>query len=251
MLGLILFTSFAIITISKTTCRNIKKRTMKLVSLYDYMLEEHSQELKNKKKIIEQLGYQRTTSQEIASDGAEKKVVAMGTPVASTMNTVESISRANYLSPKVAEMYQEIRTNFNMDVDSILQQVPNVKEPVKTGIATRLLRALSYENIYAMSFLSEQEQLECMEECLESRYIPLLETYLEQNETFFSLDFYSFLKEEAYKEDQGATIYVSPNIQIKDTSGIRVVVSDNICEGIQVEKDHMLYDYAIQKKEIG
>lgn len=250
ILGLILFTSLAIVTISKTTCRNIKKKTLELASLYDYLLEEHSQELKNKKRLIDQLGYHASAPEEVAQKQV-KQMSNAGPAPTSTMNTVENIGKASYLSPQVAEMYQEIRSNFTTDLDSVLEKVPGINQQVSEGLATRLLGQLSYENIYAMSFLSEEEQLECMGECLEEKYVPLLKGYLEMHETFFSLDFYTYLKEEAYKENKAVTVYVSPNVTIDRTTGLNVVVSEDICEGIQVEKDHVLYDYAIQKKEIG
>ncbi|MFI3171989.1 MAG: hypothetical protein R3Y58_06455 [Eubacteriales bacterium] len=251
MLGLILFTSIAIVTISKTTCRNIKKRTMELASLYDYLLEEHSQELKNKKKLIDQLGYNQASPSGEVKVEAKKKEGNTGSTRTATMNTVENISKASYLSPQVAEMYQDIRSNFSTDLDSVLKEIPEMNEKTPKSLASTLLSKLSYDNIYAMSFLSEQDQLECIEECLEEKYKPLLKHYLKENHTFFSLDFYSFLKEEAYKKNKEVTIYVSPNVVIDKKQSFNVVVSDEICEGIQVEKDHVLYDYAIQKKEIG
>ncbi len=251
ILGLILFTSLAIVTISKTTCRNIKKKTLELASLYDYLLEEHSQELKNKKRLIDQLGYQASVMPEESESKSPRKESFSGPVSASTMNTVENISKASYLTPQVADMYQEIRSNFTTDLDSVLEKIPNIDQQAPEGLATKLLSKLSYENIYAMSFLSEEEQLECMRECLDEEYVYLLKNFLEMQGTFFSLDFYTYLKEEAYNENEEVTVYVSPNVDIDKTEGLNIVVSDEICEGIQVEKNHVLYDYSIQKKEIG
>lgn len=248
MLLLILFTSLAIITVSKTTGQSIKRKTLKLVSLYDVLLEEHSQELRNTKKLIEQIGYQTTTTDEQDENPTK---IEMVTSNASAMSTVENIGKANYLNPQVSEMYQEIRSNFSVDLEEVLERIPKAEEACDIGRATRLLEMLSYENIYAMSFLSEAEQLECMEECLEEESKGILRNYLETRDTFFSLDFYTYLREEAEKENKETTVYISPNVTINQPQSFHVVVSEDICEGIQVEKDHVLYDYAIQKKEIG
>lgn len=252
MLLLILFASLAVVTISKTTGQNIKKKTLQLVSLYDVLLEEHSQELRNTKKLIDQLGYQTATTTVEQNETPTSVAAATTSNInASTLATVENIGKAKYLNPQVSEMYQEIRSNFSVDLDEVLGQIPEIDQAGSEGIATKLLEMLSYENIYAMSFLSEAEQLECMEECLDDSGLKILREYLESGKSFFSLDFYTYLREEAEKEDKQATIYISPNVTINQPQSLNIVVSEDICEGIQVEKDHVLYDYAIQKKEIG
>lgn len=251
MLVLILFISLAILTISKTTCANIKKKTMELASLYDYLLEGHSHELHQKKRLIEQLGYNATEPSPAAQSVAAPTVTETAQTSASTMQTIENINKAQYQNPVVAGAYQEIRENFDVSLDDVLEKVPALKQKESESLAQKLLALLPYETMYSMSFLSEQEQLACLQDTLPAEYMPVLTTYLQQSETFFSLDFYTYLRERAEEESPKTVIRVSPNVATKDAQTLQVEVSDEICEGIQVEVNHLLYDFAIEKKEMG
>lgn len=255
MLALILFTSLAIITISKTTSENIKKKTMELASLYDYLLEEHSQELRNKKRLIEQVGY-APAAQGAAEAGAEQAQPtaqeAGNAGANATMKTMETIGKARYQTPIVAEAYQEIRSSFNTPLDEVLAQIPALETAAQTqSDAEQLLEHLPYETVYSMSFLPEAQQLACLQETLPAAYMPILDGFLQREEAFFSLDFYAYLREMAEEESKKAIVYVSPNIAVDKNAALQVQVRDEICEGVQVEVNHKLYDFAIEKKEMG
>lgn len=251
MLGLILFTSVSIITISKTTCQNIKKKTMELTSLYDYLIEEHSQELRNKKRLLAQLEQELEPAAPVqAAQPQPVANVAASTSVAA-LQTVEKISKATYLNEEMAQTYQEIRSHFSQDFDQVLQKVPALATKTEKSAAECILELFSYETIYSMSFLAQQEQLECIQAVLPVEYTSVLEQFLSENDAFFSLDFYTYLKEQAEQESQKMTIYVSPNVAIDASQQLPVEVNEDICEGIQVEVNHQLYDFAIEKKEMG
>ncbi len=252
MLALIIFTSMAILTVTKTTCQNIKKKTLELASLYDYLLEEHSQELKNKKRLMEQIGFEAAGMSTPKEEAVQTESKVVTTPnIASTMTTVENIGKANYLSPQIATVYQEIRGNFGMDLTTLKEKFPVIEQEQEVGLATKLLSILSYETIYAMSFLTEEEQLACMKEALEDEYQGMLASFMENREAFSSLDFYGYIRELEEQEHKKAKIYISPNVATTDLGSLDVEVKDDICEGIQIEMNHALYDFAIEKKEIG
>ena len=249
MILLICFTAATILMIARSTTESIRDKTLELVSVYDELLEAHSLELNDIKREIEQMEVNNAMQKAVPiSDTVASETVIGPT---SGVSTLEQIGKASYLSTQLAELYQGIRKNFTVDLGSVLDDIPEVLKHTEKGVATSVLELISYETMYAMSFLSPEEQLTCISECLSEEFLPLLRLFAQENERFSSLDFYTFLKDQANAERKKAIIYVSPNVVVEKSHTLDIQVSDAICEGIQVELDYVLYDYAILKKELG
>lgn len=250
MLILILLTGMSIMILVNNTSKNIRDKTMELISIYDGILEGKSQELHLTKVQIESAAQKHAQPNEGAKETISTTIHQPQGLSMNSVGTVENIEKANYVNTEVASLYQLIRQHFSHDAKKLLKDFPeDIKNP-KKGIYSNLLEELSYENMYDLSFLSCKEQVDCLLETLDSCYHELIHQY-EENNNFSSIEFYAYLQEQSAMEGKQAIVYVSPAAKIKEIEGVQVKINEAICEGIQIEINHVLYDYAIQKKEIG
>ncbi len=248
MLVLILFTSLAILTLVKRTTHNIKGRTLDLISIYDSALELKSLQLSVLRKEIEELEEYKNSEEDVVEVVQENNFKAH---TLQADDSLEIISKSNYLSKDVGLIYQGIKNNFNFDLDRVFKELKKETSDVQDGTANAFLKQLSYENVYSLTFLSPQEQITCLEESIDEKFKPLLKNYIEENEVFSSIEFYAYITEIADLENKKATIFVPSNVEVESTDEYNVVKKDSLIEGIQIEINHKLYDYAIAKKEIG
>jgi hypothetical protein len=66
------------------------------------------------------------------------------------------------------------------------------------------------------------------------------------------LDFCDFLRLKSVEEPHPITLYVPADmLQYRTFSeGIEVVADEDICDGVQIEADNIIYDFAIKGREI-
>jgi hypothetical protein len=157
-------------------------------------------------------------------------------------------------------MYREIRSRFYFNPEQLLSTLPIADVPRgEGGPATRLLRQIDYKTAYAMSGLSGEEQRRLFAEAADEEGRALLAEYELSDPLheptgagFDILEFCDFLRLKASGEPQRVILYVPTDMfNYRMFSGDAEVVADaDICDGVQIEADSVIYDFAIKGREI-
>lgn len=246
VIGLLIgFVTLSIIWLSKRVSRDIRSKTIDVISSYDALLRKRSQELA---ELEEKL---RKTADVAPVETVEPEQTEHNdlTGVA-LLSAAERIGSAAYLDAGVSETYRKIRGGFSVSPIAALRQVMGVSGDYVQGPASQLLKQLPYETVYRLSTLSEEEQRQLLETTFDDESIALLQAYCESHRRFDAIGFYDYLVAVAEMEPRPPRLRVSPVFNGPYPPGIEVVVDPDICEGFQIEAGNILYDYCIKGKEL-
>lgn len=255
VVGLLIgFATLAVVWLAKSVGKSIRSRTLELVSSYDDILEERSRELamleEQKREIQRQPVSQnpRTEREEESSSGegsAAARVALLG--------AVEHITSAQYRDDGAARLYSKIRTGFRFSPRQALERIPGRGGAVQEGPASRLLKELSFETVFALSTLPAQEQHRLLRETLSAEQVALVEEYAAQcGGRFGSLGFYDFLRDRAASEPHPPVLRIPPLTECNGLPPqVQVMEDPSICEGFLLEADNCVFDYCIKTREIG
>ena len=252
IVGLLIgFVALSVKIVAEKVSASIRERAAELLSTYDKLVEKKSKELRKlnsavdrKTKELEELG---GTAADIAS--AQDPSGDAAANAGYVLNVAEMMGSASYQDPRTGAVYQKIRSNFNHDpLRVITEVVPGVGEK---GPATKILEQLSYDTIFKLSALSEEQQLEVLDESLDYEGRLLLHDYAAKTKKFQAIAFYDHLLNLSQSEPQTVKLKVSPHQRLPLLpSGVEVEVDEDICEGFEIEANNNLYDYCVRKSEI-
>ncbi len=243
LIGLV---AMAISFLQKTLRRNIRGKTLNLLSLYDQLLEEKSQALAQEQPAAAQ---EPQVREEASLDLSAETVKELS---AAILNTVQRSGSVPYREGAVGSLYQVIRRNFSYDISTVLPVLEQAS-PREEGPATALLRQLDYDTVYQLSTLPGEEQQAILSEVLQGKQKQLLEDYCAERWEFCALAFYDHLQGLSAEEPTAPRLLVSEDMARYlqgSTSPIQIVADPAICEGYQVEKNNKLYDFSIKTREL-
>jgi hypothetical protein len=227
----------------------IRRRTAELITLYDTFRERERDA-----DAADAETPDAAAQPPPGENGA--RTAGTGTPqdASSVLRETEQISSAHYLNREFPQMYREIRSRFYINPAQVLESLPIAEIPNRDvgGPATRLLRRIDYETAFAASGLPGDEQRRLLFEVADDEARALLAEFGGEEARFDILDFCGFLRLKASGEPRPVTMYV-PADMFKYrifSDDIEVVADANICDGIQIEADNALYDFAIKDGEI-
>lgn len=242
---LIGFVVLSIVWLRKTVSRNIRSKTVGLISVYDELLEQKSQEL---------AGPERPEEQQPASTVLPPEPIPQ--PAAfmrgsELLNVAERSGGAVYRDRAVGGIYRKIRDNFSFSLEELLPALSGAPRAVE-GPASRLLRQLDFDTVYQLSTLPQADQAAILKDTLPPESFDLLRTYLDAHRTFSVLEFYDHLKALADAEPKTVCLRVPPGMIAGRSvgSGVKVIPDSSICEGFQLEEGRLLYDYCIKTREL-
>lgn len=247
-IGLLIgFVALAVIWLRKAMVKNVRSHTMGLLSVYDELLDEKSQELQ---ELEEKLDHReepvpQETPAAVAAGTGE------GIDPGTLLSAAERAAATSYRDSSVGGVYRNIRENFSFQVEELLPALyATAQEPA--GAAGRLLEQLDFDTVYHLSTLDPQEQVAVLRECLPEEGKALLADYLQTHRQFSALNFYDYLKSRAAAEPQGAKLYVPEGVaRSRAFSGnVQVIADPEICEGFQAELGGKLYDYCIKTRDL-
>lgn len=245
LIVLIALVALSISWLQKTVLRNIRSKTLSLISAYDELLEEKSQALA-------QLAAQEVRQVEVVVQTPSPEVPE-ARPEMSTavLNTIQRSAASDYREADIGSYYQVIRENFSFDLKAVLPELEKVA-PSGVGPATALLEKLDYDTVYQLSTLTREDQLQILRSVLTQPELALLEDHVLVNKDFSVLGFYDSLKAIAASEPGKARLRVSPSAaQYCTCPGTVEILGDpEICEGFQIEQDNRLYDFSIKTREL-
>jgi hypothetical protein len=171
----------------------------------------------------------------------------------SVLRETEQISAAHYLNAELPQMYRDIRSRFYFNPTQLLKELPIADIPRgEGGPATRLLRRIDYDTVFAVSGLPPEEQYRMLSETADGDARALLAEFGAEDARFDCIAFCDFLKLKASGEPQRVILYVPTDMfnYRMFSEDIEVVADADICDGVQIEADSVIYDFAIKGREI-
>ncbi|MBS6398151.1 MAG: hypothetical protein KH452_13555 [Clostridiales bacterium] len=251
VIGLLIgFVALAVGWLRKTVLRNVRSKTVGLLSVYDELLEDRSRKLREMQEALEV-----SSEKPEASDRKQtEKRPAEETPVrtaAGTLGMAERAGAAVYRDRTVGGLYRMIRQNFSFRVEELLPGLDHMKA-AGTGPAGRLLKELDWDTMYRLSTLSPEDQLAVLYGTLPAEGLELLKTYTGRNRQFGALAFYDHLRDLADAEPKPACLRVPADLasDVRYWGEVKIQPDEEICEGFQMEADNCLYDYCIKAREM-
>ncbi len=245
-------TAYAFIVLraaASDTGSKIRDKVIRQLESYDVLMQKKSYELNRLQKQID-----------------EAKAAL---PKRSGLRKDDEQELSGFILPDTASMcssqffsdYKRIRETMIHDRSDVIREILHSRESMDdAGDALRqrnlyldsLIGKFSFDNVYRLSVLHPDEQLEVALEILSGEERELFDEFMEQNGRFDSLAFYQWLY--IQKKICDDTILVrSADIQRDYSSpdrSIRMVYDKNICEGFQIIVGNRLYDYGIREYEL-
>lgn len=252
---LIGFVMLSVKWLKRTVLRNIRSKTIGLLSVYDDLLEEKSQELSqivndNEKVRLETAAF--TNKNGTGKQAAAAQAAAQSAQSVSILEMTERRNAISYRERSMSRIYRTIRKNFSFSVDELLPGLePGVPEN-NDRIASRLISELDFDTVYRLSTLPPEFQLKVLKESLSPEETALLNEWMETTRGFNALRFYDYLQAKADEEPQIIRLRVPDDDAFTEKSydGLEIVLDESICEGFQLEANHLLYDYCIKTREL-
>ncbi len=253
LIGLV---SLSVLWLKSTVMKNIRSRTLGLISVYDELLEEKSRELTTLAR-QDAAGNAGKAAADAPSVAAAASASQRSTPesalsASQMLEMTERSGGAVYRERELGSVYRKIRENFTFDAGEILTALGD-DGPQKVGChAARLLRELSPDTMYRLSTMPRETQETILRESLDEDGKALLEEYMQTHRSFGALGFYDYLRLRAACEPETAYLHIPRGMTpgCPEDGSTVVVPDDEICEGFCLEERNVLYDYSIRMREL-
>lgn len=247
MMGFVLV---SVIWTAQVVSRNIRKRTIDLLSFYDGVLEQRGREISRREKQIEEKLEAASTTvaavQEIPASSEAEPVNP-----SSFLKAAEQICLTDYQTEGMSEAYRRIRQNFAAPTPQFVQELSGKTVQNMDTRARRILDILPFDAVYELSSLPESDQLSLLRETIPADVRSFLEEYVESAGRFDAIAFYDAVRSAAQSQQCEPVLHVSAHDAGQYPEGIKVTVDEGICEGYQYELGNVLYDFSIKTGEIG
>lgn len=151
--------------------------------------------------------------------------------------------------------YKKIKNSFMFDKEKILHEVQHIMEEngdnERHRVLAGLLDKLSFESVYRLSVLHEEEQLEVILEIIAEEEKTVLEEFLAREKEFNILSFCQWLNVQQECSDTTVRILTSQKEADYDfADGVKIQYDMNLCEGFQIRTGTRLYDYGVRNNEL-
>ena len=256
VIGLLIgFVALSVLWLKKTVLKNIRSRTLELISVYDELLEEKSKSLKElEKQAAKAASKSREQTESSLSAGQELKNARDAKRSAlSPSGMTKQVSADSYRDPRLGGLYRKIRESFSFNPDEIIQILTESKLMERENPAGKLLKELNPDTVYRLSSLEPETQIGILRESLGQEEAELLDNYMQKHKKFAALEFYDYLLFQADAENENAVLSV-PKSALSHSlklGNVTVLPDEEICEGFQLEEDNILYDYCMKARELG
>lgn len=250
-IGLLIgFVTLSIGWLRKNVMRSIRNKTLSLLDTYDDLLEEKSRELSRLERELSEREKILAGERDVERLAVEESAgVPLEAEAPAVLRAAERAGIASYRDDALGRLYRMIRENFSFHIGDVVASIDQGGEETG-GPASRLLEVLEFDTVYQISTLCEEQQVKVLRSSLDGEEEALLEDYLARHRTFKVLEFYDDLKARAETEHQPVRLWVPGDAGMWGDGRIGVLPDDGICEGFQVEIDHLLYDYSIRTREL-
>lgn len=245
---LIVFAFLAVVMVSRAVSKNIRQRTLDLISAYDDIMEKRSQTVEAKEKEIEEKQAQNNGNVIIKYVEVNKNPMKQ----ISAMDIVSGFASSRYSTKTMGSVYKTIRQEFNFDVVEELKKLPNNAFDRSVGPATKALKKVNFEEVSNILALAPVNQYQEVKNLLGEECGQLLTDFCQNPAGFSVIDFYDYIQQIADTEPKGCIVYAPPYLSLKNIpENVTVKIDDGICEGFVIEADGQIYDYSIRERDIG
>ncbi len=247
---LIGISSIAILSISKTVTRNIRSKTLNLISTYDEILDEYSSELDKMKVEIKNIKKTTSATQQVVTFQPNTRMRPTRNFSPSVLSTVEKVANAKYVGESSFEIYKTLKDGFRINIDDVVSKIPNFDAPI--GKATGLLQELDSQTVLSLITLPTNLQYELLKDSMTEEHLQFLNEFCEDEEEVDTIEFCNYLQTKAAKETQKPVIYISPGFDVSSLpSDVEIKVDENLCEGFKIFVNNQIYDYSVRNKVVG
>lgn len=242
---LICLIAIAVSMLQQRVLRNIRSKTIGLVSVYDDLLEEKSQQLATEQTPMQQVSETQLSQTDTAL------VNSIDEMSSAIMGMAERHSDVVFKSSDSGSIYNMIRYNFSFNVNELINILGNPKA-THLGPATATLQQLDYDTVYQLSTLTEDDMVFVINDTFSPEMLGMVNQYLTLHEKFDILRFYDFVKGKAELEFKDISVKVPAHVLLNVTTdkGVTIIPDDTLCEGFQVEAGPVLYDYSLKTRDI-
>ncbi len=227
--------------IAASTGRQIEKDAVRLFSVYDRILEDRSQKLE---ELDDQILDQMERLKELENSGK----IVQSAPVLGNATVVTG----RYRDQSFAQDYRRVKEAFQMDAAQAVSDLKaQYSEKDREAESTRavvlgILNKFSFDTRYELSTLSEELQMELVEQFLEGEERSLYEAYQEDCPGTNAQAFFEWLNEINRILDRSLTVRMADGSTVEGLEGhVNIEYVPDICEGFQIKQGSRIYDYSI------
>lgn len=243
MLIMIAFTFIVVRMIAFSTGNRIRDYVVMQMQTYDVLIDKKSAELN---EIREQLK-------------AEREMISHKEKHQTANNEIKEVYAPSYTEYRNYELfsdYRNLKDNFlhhkkdiAIQIDRLMQK--NLSDEVYNNLEQLLLK-LNIDNVYKISTLQAEEQLDVIREVITDNEQRILDEFMVNQETFSCVDFYQWLYVRKVMNDNRIRIKTSETYDMNDNKSklITVEYDEGLCEGFQILQGNRLYDYGIRTSEL-
>lgn len=243
MVILMAFTFIIIRMIAFSTGNRVRNYAVEQMQAYDLLIEKKSSELNN---IREQL----------RAEKGKKTLNNCNQTGDSQVPEVFAPSFADYRSKTFFSDYSIIKKSFIKQEESVKKLIETLIQESQNdetyNLLVSLTSKLSIDNVYKISSLHSQEQLEVINDIITDKEKKVLDEFMIKQEEFCCIDFYQWLHVKKELIDPRILIKTSEIHDMDDYNSdlIRVELDHGLCEGFQLLQGNMLYDYGVRISEL-
>jgi hypothetical protein len=251
MIALTAFTFIILRASAADTGNKIRDNVIKQLQAYDSLIQKKNYELKAIQKQLDEA--QSKMPHRFAS--AVKNSRAAGGFLLP--------DRIDSRNPAFFDDYRRIKGKIDCSVDEALHEICGFRAGQdfrhkgelreRNLLLDGLLDKFNFENVYRLSVLHPDEQLEVVGEMLSEDGNTLFAEFMDQRTEFNGLSFYQWLYMQKKICDDTIRVKAAEmdesQLNIPDEELIREY-DKNMCEGFQIVIGNKLYDYGIRKYEL-
>lgn len=247
VVAMLVLTAFSFIVLKASaidTGSKIRDSVIRQIQSYDSLIQRKSSELNAITKKVEE-----KNKELLKDEDFENKAQT-------AFSEVVLPDHSEYLNNSFFTDYKRIRENFVFSRSEIIRVACDSVHEHDTGSKNVLFDGLAdkfnFDNVYKLSALNQEEQLEVAGEIMTEDEKVLLDEFMENRAEFNGIDFYQWLYAARKLNDNVIHIKTS---EMHEAFSIPGKISGteydgNICEGFQILCGNRLYDYGIRRFEL-
>ncbi|NLC18353.1 MAG: hypothetical protein GX757_03870 [Clostridiales bacterium] len=243
MLLMLVFAFIIIRIIAYYTGNRIRDYAVEQMQAYDMLIRKKTEELNEIKNQLD----------------AEKKKAAQKDMLQIDDKEIPEVFAppfAEYRNYELFSDYRRIKENFQYTEEDIKEQVELLLQDTQNDNRYQslesLLLKLNNDNVYKISSLQPEEQLELISEIVNDDEKSLLNEYMADCKEFSCIDFCQWLYVQRVLSDNSIRIRCSQDCEITALKSklVSIEPDQGLCEGFQIFRGNKLYDFGIRISEL-
>ena len=231
----------------KSTVKKINSQTklyfVDKVQEYDYMIDKKLDELsKINQELKEKELNKDETNNSINSNNYEFDY-----------HIIDLFNKTKYQDKNIFEINKMIDEKFDIDYIGIIKEfLKNVHDDGEYKFVTELRNKFNSHTIYQLKILSDEEQMEFLNQKLNEKEKQIYKAYLKVNSKYNLDSFIDYLNELVDLNNPSITIYVGNKAENYDhlSNYIKTIYSKDIYKGIKIIYRNKIYDYSLNERNV-